>query len=90
MGGLSSIGRLEAYALFCVRYPHPKSLPSGKGLALALAGSKSGVSHLRNLSTIIDYTTQIMEHFQSKSQSTPTIPPSSNIIFHMSSNNFQR
>ena len=52
MGGLSSLRRLEAYALFCVRYPHPKSLPSGKGLALALAGSKSGVSHLRNLSKI--------------------------------------
>ena len=30
------------------RYPHPKSLPS-KGLTLALAGSISGVSHLRNL-----------------------------------------
>ena len=34
----------------CARYPHPKSLPSGKGLALALTGSKIGVSHLRNLS----------------------------------------
>ena len=34
------------------RYPHPKSLPSGKGLAFALAGSKSGVSHLRNLSQV--------------------------------------
>ena len=34
------------------RYPHPKSLPSGKGLTFALAGSKSGVSHLRNLSSI--------------------------------------
>ena len=51
MGGLSSLRRLEAYALFCVRYPHPKSLPSGKGLALALSGSKSGVSPLRNLSS---------------------------------------
>ena len=34
------------------RYPHPKSLPSGKGLTFALAGSKSGVSHLRNLSIL--------------------------------------
>ena len=33
----------------CARYPHPKSLPSGKGLTIALAGSKSGISHLRNL-----------------------------------------
>ena len=39
----------------CVRYPHPKSLPSGKGLAIALAGSISGVSHLRNLSNIISH-----------------------------------
>ena len=52
IGGLSPIRRLKAHALFCVRYPHPKSLPSGKGLTLALAGSKSGVSHLRNLSKI--------------------------------------
>ena len=28
------------------RYPHPKSLPSGKGLAFALSGSKSGVSQV--------------------------------------------
>ena len=27
------------------RYPHPKSLPSGKGLAFALSGSISGGSH---------------------------------------------
>ena len=40
----------KPHALFRVRYPHPKSLPSGKGLAIALTGSISGVSHLRNLS----------------------------------------
>ncbi len=34
------------------RYPHPKSLPSGKGLTFALSGSKSGVSRLRNLSVL--------------------------------------
>ncbi len=34
----------------CTRYPHPKSRVSGKGLTNAHAGSKSGVSHLRNLS----------------------------------------
>ena len=63
MGGLSSLRRLEAYALFCVRYPHPQSLPSGKGLALALAGSKSGVSHLRNLSkTIFVWTPRCGSH----------------------------
>ena len=38
------------------RYPHPKSLPSGKGLTFALAGSISGVSHMRNLSRLIDFT----------------------------------
>ena len=32
------------------RYPHPKSLPAGKGLTLAIAGSISGVSQVRNLS----------------------------------------
>ena len=31
------------------RYPHPKSLPSGKGLALAHEGSKSSVSQVRSL-----------------------------------------
>ena len=31
------------------RYPHPKSLPSGKGLTVALAGFNSGVSQERNL-----------------------------------------
>ena len=35
------------------RYPHPKSLPSGKGLAVALVGSKSGVSQMRNVSNTI-------------------------------------
>ena len=35
------------------RYPHPKSLLSGKGLTFALSGSISGVSHLRNLYKII-------------------------------------
>ena len=34
IGGLSPIRRLKAHALFCVRYPHPKSFPSGKGLIL--------------------------------------------------------
>ena len=38
------------------RYPHPKSLPSGKGLTFALAGSISGVSRMRNLSRLIDLT----------------------------------
>ena len=37
------------------RYPHPKSLPSGKGLTFALAGSISGVSHMRNVSRLIDH-----------------------------------
>ena len=35
--------------IFFTRYPHPKSLPSGKGLTFALSGSISGVSHLRNV-----------------------------------------
>ena len=34
------------------RYPHPKSLPSGKGLTFALAGSISGVSHMRNFTRL--------------------------------------
>ena len=36
--------------IFFTRYPHPKSLPSGKGLTFALSVSISGISHLRNLS----------------------------------------
>ena len=49
--GYHSFEGCKPNALFLyARYPHPKSLPSGKGLTLALAGSKSGVSHLRNFS----------------------------------------
>ena len=33
---------------FFSRYPLPKSLPSGKGLTLALAGSKSYISNSNN------------------------------------------
>lgn len=36
--------------IFFTLYPHPKSLPSGKGLTFALSVSISGISHLRNLS----------------------------------------
>lgn len=36
--------------IFFTRYPHPKSIPSGKGLTFALSVSISGISHLRNLS----------------------------------------
>ena len=35
--------------IFFTRYPHHKSLPSGKGVTFALSGSISGVSHLRNV-----------------------------------------
>ena len=35
------------------RYPHPKSLPSGKGLTLALAGSKSGISRYENIHGLV-------------------------------------
>ena len=35
----------QALALF-LRYPHPKSLPSGKGLTVALTGSMRGVSRV--------------------------------------------
>ena len=38
----------QALALL-LRYPHPKSLPSGKGLAIALTGSMCGVSHVLSL-----------------------------------------
>ena len=33
----------QALALL-LRYPHPKSLPSGKGLTITLTGSMDGVS----------------------------------------------
>lgn len=51
---LNVIKLIERYHSFedCkpnARYLHPKSLPSGKGLALAHAGSKSSVSQVRNL-----------------------------------------
>ena len=32
-----------------LRYPHPKSLPSGKGLTIALPGSMRGVSRVLSL-----------------------------------------
>lgn len=41
------VTRLKAVSpthFFYSRYPHPKSLPSGKGLTIALTGSNSGVS----------------------------------------------
>ena len=38
----------QALALF-LRYPHPKSLPSGKGLTIALTGSMRGVSRVLSL-----------------------------------------
>ena len=39
---------LQALALL-LRYPLPKSLPSGKGLTIALPGSMRGVSHVLSL-----------------------------------------
>lgn len=36
--------------IFFTRYPHPKSIHSGKGLTFVLSVSISGISHLRNLS----------------------------------------
>ena len=50
---LRVIARSEAISpthFLLARYPHPKSLPSGKGLTFALSGFKSGVSRVRNLS----------------------------------------
>ena len=38
----------QALALL-LRYPHPKSRVSGKGLAVALPGSMRGVSHVLSL-----------------------------------------
>ena len=38
----------QALALL-LRYPHPKSLPSGKGLIVALPGSMRGVSRVLSL-----------------------------------------
>lgn len=52
-GNMRAVTRPEAVSptrFLCERCPLPKFLPSGKGLALALSGSKSGVSPLRNLS----------------------------------------
>ena len=38
----------QALALL-LHYPHPKSLPSGKGLTIALTGSMCGVSRVLSL-----------------------------------------
>ena len=38
----------QALALL-LRYPHPKSLPSGKGLTITLTGSMCGVSRVLSL-----------------------------------------
>ena len=42
------VREFQALALF-LRYPHPKSLPSGKGLTIALTGSMRGVSRVLSL-----------------------------------------
>ena len=55
---LRAISRLKAACpthFLSARYPLPKSLPSGKGLAFALAGSISGVSPLRNLCLLLKF-----------------------------------
>ena len=43
----------QALALF-LRYPHPKSLPSGKGLVIALTGSMRGVSHVLSCAKLFE------------------------------------
>ena len=42
------VREFQALALL-LRYPHPKSLPSGKGLTIALPGSMRGVSRVLSL-----------------------------------------
>ncbi len=43
----------QALALL-LRYPHPKSLPSGKGLTIALPGSMRGVSHVLSCAKLFE------------------------------------
>ena len=43
----------QALALL-LRYPHPKSLPSGKGLAIALPGSMHGVSRVLSCAKLFE------------------------------------
>ena len=44
---------VQALALL-LRYPHPKSLPSGKGLTIALPGSMRGVSHVMSCAKLFE------------------------------------
>ena len=43
----------QALALL-LRYPHPKSLPSGKGLAIALTGFICGVSQVLSCAKLFE------------------------------------
>ena len=43
----------QALALL-LRYPHPKSLPSGKGLAIALLDSMCGVSRVLSCAKLFE------------------------------------
>ena len=58
-GGSRDIGEGMSCRIFLgqrtifARYPLPKSLPSGKGLTIALAGSKSGISRCENIHGLV-------------------------------------
>ena len=47
------VREFQALALF-LRYPHPKSLPSGKGLTIALPGSMRGVSRVLSCAKLFE------------------------------------
>ena len=53
IGGRNVLQDFLGQRTIFARYPHPKSLPSGKRLTIALAGSKSGISRCENIHGLV-------------------------------------